>query len=105
MTVVSGTHHGGLWRGAWPAEPSDPQPVVEGSYAGWLGPHSRAQTCVEQHKRRRAPQPATRQLTNLLVHPGHTASDLEIGEPWPVGEHAAMRAVLRASGAGKVDSL
>lgn len=34
--VVSRTHHGEPWRGAWPAEPLDPQPTVEGSYAGWL---------------------------------------------------------------------
>jgi len=39
------------WRGAWPAEPLGPQPAVEGSYAGWLGPHPSAQTCAEQHKR------------------------------------------------------
>jgi hypothetical protein len=35
--VISGTRHVGPWRGAWPVEPSDPQPAVEGSYAGWLG--------------------------------------------------------------------
>jgi hypothetical protein len=35
---VSGTHHGGPWHGGWAAEPLDPQPTVEGSYAGQLGP-------------------------------------------------------------------
>jgi hypothetical protein len=34
-----GSRLGGPWRGAWPAEPLDPQPTVEGSYCGWLGPH------------------------------------------------------------------
>src|SRR6266540_6654821 len=43
-----------------------PQPTVEGSYAGWLGPPPGIQTCAEQHKRPLAPQPATRQRTNLL---------------------------------------
>jgi hypothetical protein len=31
------TRDGGPWRAAWPRESSDPRPVVEGSYAGWLG--------------------------------------------------------------------
>jgi hypothetical protein len=34
---TSGTRHGGAWHDAWPAELLDPQPGVEGSYAGWLG--------------------------------------------------------------------
>jgi len=52
----SGTHRGGSWRGAWPAGPPDPQPAVEGSYAGQLGPPPSAQTCAEQHKRPLTPQ-------------------------------------------------
>ena len=70
-TLVSGIHHGGAWRGGWPAGLLDPQPMVEGSYAGWLGPHQSAQTCAEQHKRLRAPQPAARRLTNLVGSPCH----------------------------------
>src|SRR5215218_5861876 len=34
---ASGSPHVWSSRGAWPAEPPDLQPVVEGSYAGWLG--------------------------------------------------------------------
>jgi len=80
--AASGTHHGGAWHGGWPAGPLDPRPMVEGSYAGWLGPPlmlKPALSSANGHQRRKRQLDSLRTFSPILVSLPVTCDTASLG--------------------------